>query len=118
MADEIMSEDELAAAEEAMSGPRLWCGVFAGQLAKIELSVKTHPDLPREVRDQLALRMREMVRELAVQAGASEPDHPLVGPDGVAGEQDRTEIPGGEPVPAGPGEDQASEDEAVQEEQA
>jgi hypothetical protein len=101
MTDEIMSEDELAAAEEAMSGPRLWCGVFAGQLAKVELTIKTHPDLTPAVRDQLALRMREVVRELAVQAGASEPEHPLVGLDGVPGEQDSMYVPDGEPVPAG-----------------
>lgn len=115
--ENFASEADRAEIEEALTGPKLWCGVFAGQLAKIELTVQTHPDLSREARDRIAIRMREVVRELAVEAGAREPDQPLVGadglggeetysegqpmigPDGVPGPQDRTEIPDGDPVP-------------------
>lgn len=71
--ENFTSEDETAQIEEGLTGPKLWCGVFAGQLAKIELTVKTHPSLDQNARNRIALRMREMVRELAIEAGAREP---------------------------------------------
>jgi hypothetical protein len=89
--ENFASEADRAEIEEALTGPKLWCGVFAGQLAKIELHAHTHPDLARETRDAISLRMREMVRELAVMAGAREPDQPLVGADGLGGEETSTE---------------------------
>lgn len=90
--ENFTSEDEYASIEEGLTGPRLWCGVFAGQLARIELTVKTHPDLDQNARDRIAVRMTEMVRELAVEAGAREPGTPTVAledipvrDDGLAG---------------------------------
>ena len=74
MADEIerdenfTSEDEASGIESDLTGPRLWCGVFAGQMARIELT-----DLDVNARDRIAVRMREMVQELAVEAGATTP---------------------------------------------
>jgi hypothetical protein len=89
--ENFASDADRAAIEEALTGPKLWCGVFAGQLAKIELTVQTHPDLDQGARDRISLRMREVVRELAVEAGARAPDQPLVGADGLGGEETSTE---------------------------
>lgn len=117
------SEDEMAQIEEGLTGSKLWCGVFAGQLAKVEVTVKTHPDMTQEARDRIALRMREAVRSLAVEAGAHEPDNPLVGADGLGGEETYSEdggqaVPGTEPEPELHDSHAVGEDDAAEETEA